>query len=391
MNGAEIMSTMSIAQTNIATAADGQSSIDAIRHALRNEIAAILRGSLPSLALVPQDKVYDRVMGEPTLLAQSLRLFRSQPDLFAAAVVPSGGSFPQAETDMLRCGRSLAEAISLVVRACARRYFRTRLPMPKPRQAPRAKVSGWRSLLIGLGLAQPQSAPQSVRQPSPGDRLFQAMRAFLRFEWQVPLIPVYAVMPLEVITSLGEKLLDYRDPQKLQILAEHRSGRDFAATDQVPLLLEPASCLFHGPNDELDAETLWQVAQSMRLLALFPNIDVTGLRRMVAQIAATNPKVLQSLRPALGNDIRHFTLYLFVTLDYFGPGRYRQVMGGDVQGWVISGMTQRISSESPLSGTNEEMRIRIVGWLSQTLKAIQEDEARAAAASPQAGAKNGKK
>lgn len=347
--------------------------VETIRTLLRREVAAILKDSMPALALVPEEKVYDHVMGDPILLEQAFRVMRANPELFKDVITTPQRQLPTSDDEALWCGRTLGEAVALVVRACARRYFKTRLKAPKYRPIRQPPVGFWRSLGILMGLVEP---PRPIRRrpgQGAGDKLYAAMRDLLRYEWQVPLIPAYSTLSPQLVTSLGEKLLDYRDPLKVQLLADHAT--ESALVDgKLPLLLSDAHRLMTAASDNINAEVLWNVCQKMRMAALFPGHDTAEMRKAVSLVAATSPQALKILMPVLGDDIRKFTLYLFTVYGKFGPARYRQVLGTQCQTWVLEGMAKRVAKEPPLSGTHEEMKRTIESWLDSTLETVETDE-----------------
>lgn len=345
--------------------------VETVRTVLRRDIADILRENLPTLSLVPREKVYDRVMDDPNLLHQGFQLFRSQPDLFRNVVITPERLFPSSDGDALWCGRTLSEIIALVVRACARRYFKQRLSGPKPKPLPMPKVTFFQGIAISLGLAEPPKRPKRKHWPSPAEKLFEAMREFLLYEWQVPLIPAYAALSPQLVTKLGPKLLDFRDPLKLQVLADHTA--ETAMTDgKVPLLLDNAQRLMTTNTDAINAEILWSVSQKMRMAALFPGFDTSEMRKAVSLIAATSPAALKHLMPVLGEDIRKFTLYLFTAYGKLGPARYRQALGANGQTWVVEAMARRIAKEPTLTGTHEQWKATIETWLDSAVETMDE-------------------
>jgi hypothetical protein len=347
--------------------------VDTVRTMLRRDVADILHDHLPALRLVARDKVYDHVMDDPSLLHQAFLLFRARPELFKDVVITPQRLFPSSDGEVLWCGRTLSEIIALVVRACARRYFRKRLSGPKPRPLPMPKVGLFKGIAISLGLATPPKRPKVKRYPSAAERLYTALRDFLRFEWQVPLIPAYASLSPQLVTSLGEKLLDFRDPLKLQVLADH-TAENALVDGKVPLLLDTAQRLMLPNTDNINAEVLWSVCQKMRMAALFPGYDVGEMRKAVSLVAATGPAAIRHLMPVLGDDVRKFTLYLFTAYGKFGPTRYRQVLGMDGQSWVVEAMAQRAAKEPPLVGTHEQWKAAIEGWLDSAVETLDADD-----------------
>jgi hypothetical protein len=370
------MSTVSAPRTARSPTAPLAKPVETVRTVLRRDIADILHAHLPALALVPRDKVYNTVMDDPNLLHQGFQLLRSRPELFKDVVITPEKAFPASDGDALWCGRTMAEIIALVVRACARRYFRKRLSGPKPKPLPMPKVGFFHGIAIACGLAAAPQRPKRKRWSTPADKLFDAMRDLLLYDWQVPLIPAYAALSPHLVTKLGPKLLDYRDPLKLQVLSDP-AAENSMAEGKVPLLFDTAQRLM-AADDTINPEVLWGVCQKMRMAALFPGYDVGELRKAVSLIAATSPAALKHLMPVLGDDIRKFTLYLFTAYGKLGPVRYRQCLGADGQTWVVEAMARRVAKEPPLAGTHEQWKATIEGWLDSAVETLDVNDERTA-------------
>ncbi|MBX9633721.1 MAG: hypothetical protein K2X44_01960, partial [Magnetospirillum sp.] len=246
--------------------------VETVRTVLRRDISDIMHDNLPSLALVPRDKVYDCIMDDPNLLHQGFQLLRTRPELFKDVVITPERMYPTSDGDALWCGRTLSDIIALVVRACARRYFKKRLSGPKPKPQAAPQVGFFQNIAISLGLAEAPKLPKRKPWPSPAEKLFDAMRDVLLYDWQVPLIPAYAALSPQLVTKLGTKLLDYRDPLKLQVLADH-SVETAMTEGKTPLLLDSAKRLMTANADTINPEVLWSVCQKMRMAALFPGYD----------------------------------------------------------------------------------------------------------------------
>lgn len=362
------------AKTRLPSTAPAAAPVDTIRTVLKRDVADILRQHLPALALVPVDKVYDHVLDDPIVCEQAFRLLRSRPELFKTVVTTPERQSPNSDGDPLWCGRTLAEAIAMVVRACARRYFKRRLRGPKPKPVARPAMGLWRGIGLALGLIRTPRPAKRKPPQTPGDRLFQAIRDLLLYDWQVPLIPAYAALSPQVVTALGPKLLEFRDPLRLQLLADHTTEAA-VIEGKLPLLLSNAQRLITTASDTINAEVLWNVCQKMRMGALFPGFDQAEMRKAVSLVAATSPNALQLFMPVLGDDIRKFSLYLFTAYGKFGPTRYRQVFGNEGQGWVLESMARRAAKSPPMAGTHEEMKAMIETWLDSAVESLDRADA----------------
>jgi hypothetical protein len=296
--------------------------VEAIRAALKGPVIEVLRREVLGLKGLPRNAAYDKAMNDPKVLDECLRLFRCRPDLFASVVTDADRRPVTADPDVLACGRTLAEAVALVVRAAARRYFRAKLDFRSRFQAPPPKVSLMKQMGLALGLTHRPAPPKSAVKPhARSEALYQAIREHLRFDWQVSLIPHYTPMSPTLVSDLGSRILDIREAAELDALA---SPGNMPRDGRVPLLLDDAKRLMAGGKDAIDGEILWRVVTQMDLARLLPKPDVTLLRRAVAQVSATHADVIRALLPVLGGDIRRFTAFLMIAFTTLGEQRFKQ-------------------------------------------------------------------
>lgn len=295
--------------------------IEAIRVALEGPVIGVLRQEMLTLRGLPRNAAYDKVMNDPKLLDQCMRLFRTRPELFSDVVKDRESRPVTADHDVLTCGRTLAEAMALVVRASARRYFRAKLDFRSRFQPPPPKMSLLRRTGVALGLASRPVVPKPIKSHSRSEALYQAIREYLRFDWQVLLIPHYTPMSPSLVSDLGSRLLDIREAAELQALA---APGNLPADGRPPLLLDGAQRMLVSGKDTIDADVLWRVVQQMDLGRLFPKPDPNLLRRAVAQISTTHVDVIRSLLPVLGGEIRRFTAFLVIAYTTLGEQRFKQ-------------------------------------------------------------------
>lgn len=204
------------------------SDIIALHEALRGPVVDVLVDCVPQLSGMPRDSVYDTIMDNPPLADACFKLFRGQRSRFDKVVTRPDGTPVADDSDVMSCGRTLAEAVTLVVRAIAKRYFLTfdrtlapRRPAPPRPQPPRPSIGA--RLMMALGL---KARPNGWRPAKPGraEELYRVFREFLVYEWQVPLIPLYAPLPVSVVTAVGPLLLLLREPAQIEALGKIRLG-----------------------------------------------------------------------------------------------------------------------------------------------------------------------
>jgi len=164
-----------------------------INLALRGPVVDILGQFLPDLNALPREEAYDRVMDDLGLLGRCFDVFRRERERFRAVLIDERHRPVQDEFMPLSCGRSLSEVVAMVVRTAAKRYFRRSLP--------------------AATVTRPAAAESPRR--SPADELYDAIRAYLLHDWQVPLVPRYAELEPAMVRRLGRRLLDAREPDAL--------------------------------------------------------------------------------------------------------------------------------------------------------------------------------
>lgn len=322
---------------------------DQIVAALQGDLAQVFRRELPDLArLAPGTSVYETVMNDTALLAACFALFRARPDLFVTTVTDAQRRPVVADDGLLVCGRSLGEAVALIVRAAARRHFRRKLGASRRvRESRLDRLPAWRRLLVKIGLLSPP--PVQVRTVNgAGDALYAVIRDYLRFDWQAGLIPHYTPLEPAMVIKLGPRILDIREPAELRALASREERANMAGGGQ-PLLLDNAKRLIRSAGDTIDGEILWKVCTQMDLARLFPGRDSGYLRRVLAQIAGTSHESLAALMPVLGDDIRRFVTFLYVAYAELGEDEYRQCFGdGGATAWMVRRYADRLAQLTAL-------------------------------------------
>lgn len=334
-----IVTSLSLAQGG----STSQDSLETIRNVLKSQVSDILRLSMTQLSTLPPDAIYDRILNTPQLLHECFQVFRLQPDLFKRVVVRQDKHPVTSDQDVLWCGRTIADVVKLVVRASAKRYFRATLPAaPRPKAEPPPPPSLLHSAAIRLRLKHP-SPPKILKAPlGQGDRLYNAFRENLLFEWQVPLIPHYTPLEVSTIKRLGSRILALREPVQIQILA----AEGLTPEGRLPLLLDNAKRL-RGPDEGIDANSLTEAFTKLELEAVFPAMVDTQLRRAVSQIACMDPRVTQLLIPALETDLKTVTIFLFTAFTRMGEKAFRQAFGSHGAMWAVQKLAKHLETCRP--------------------------------------------
>lgn len=276
----------------LAIADDTDKAINRVNGALRGPVTELFQDLIPQLRACTRKEAYERIMNNPRLAATCFREFRERPDLFRTLMIGPELQPVTSDDQPLSCGRTLAEVITLIVRAIAKRYFRSRLGLLRSRALLRPKRSSPVDIILAW-FRPPPPPPKALRRDvTRADALYHALRDSLRYEWQVALIPHYAHLPISLVREMGPRILQYRKIDQIQALAN--SGKlppaDPAPTEVAasPAPSVPASPVATTPPPRRSSgttasrsEMMWTISQSLRLPALF-DCDERQMRQTIA-------------------------------------------------------------------------------------------------------------
>jgi hypothetical protein len=178
---------------------DTATAVFRINGTLQGPVVDILGQFLPELKALPREQAYDRTLDDLGLLTRCFQIFRKERARFRYVLVDERRRPVSEDNVPLSCGRTLAEVIAMVVRTAAKRYFRRSL-----------------SPFASRTEAEPAAdAPPAAAVRSPADELYDAIKAYLLHEWQVPLVPAYSEMDPALVRRVGAKILDCREAETL--------------------------------------------------------------------------------------------------------------------------------------------------------------------------------
>lgn len=335
--------TASINARNGSVSPQSDDGLEAVRNALRTSVSDILRVNVGPLSTLPPHEVYEHVLNAPDLLHECFQVFRGQPDLFRKVVMRRDKRPVTDGEDELWCGRTLDHVVALVVRASARRYFRTALPAPElPPPAAEPEPSLLHRTAVKLGIRKPVHRAPYMPPKGPGDKLYDAFRDNLRYDWQVPLIPSYSALGLSTVRVLGPRILKLRESAQIDILAAEGLGPD----GRLPLLLEDARRL-RAVDGSIDSNALMEAFTKQGLEAVFPDLQDTALRKAVAQIAVMETKVVDMIFPALEYALKPVTVFLFAAYARMDIKGFRQAFGPHCALWAVQKLAKHLETQRP--------------------------------------------
>ncbi|MBR9971077.1 hypothetical protein [Magnetospirillum sulfuroxidans] len=293
---------------------------------LRKEIIRTIKGPVMArlLELVPAFGAYDdpyvTIMSTPDLLSACLQLVRTRRDKFQEFLTDASGNPVGTDDVPLRCGRSVDLIVGMVVRSGTKAYadkrWGTSGTVGKPVVAPAQKglLDKLKELVGGKWGELEQPKPS----PTQGDKFYVAIKDHLDFDWQVPLIPYFAELPVKLINELGRGVTALRTPEGIAALADiGRHSMDQARKimsdammremlDTQPLAAKGVAFLgkdryefLHGAVYEKMGENFWEMC-----------VDCDRLEAMEVQNAKDLEQMAEWLHLISGDTITQIVTYL---------------------------------------------------------------------------------
>jgi hypothetical protein len=215
---------------------DTATAVFRINGTLQGPVVDILGQFLPELKALPREQAYDRTLDDLDLLSRCFQIFRKERPRFRYVLVDERRRPVNEDNVPLSCGRTLAEVIAMVVRTAAKRYFRRKLSPAAFRQEVDAQAEA---------LAEEARIRSAAR--SPADELYDAIKAYLLHEWQVPLVPAYSEMDPALVRRVGAKLLDCREADTLARLIADPDAPVRPTADEMPQAQASTPSTFAAP------------------------------------------------------------------------------------------------------------------------------------------------
>lgn len=319
----------------------------------RKEIIRTIKGPVAErvLELIPglsaYDDPYGTVMATPDLLFACLQLVKTRRDKFADLLVDAAGNAVEEDDKPLRCERSLNQIIGMVVRSGTKAYSDRRwgtatTPAAKVALSPQTK-----SLLDKLtGLVKGKWAESEQPKPAPtqGDKFYAAIKDHLDYDWQVPLIPYFAEIPIKLINELGKGVTALHTPESITALADiGRHSLDQARkilTDEMmremletqPLAAKGVSFLgkdryefLHGAVYEKMGDKFWEMCVDCDRLEAMEVQNAKDLENMAEWLHLISGETISQIVHYL--QFNQIPIFLAVALEKLGGEKFAEVFG----------------------------------------------------------------
>ncbi len=321
---------------DVAPVADGKS-VDAVRSTLKGPVMRTLRGLMPELPSLSEDETYERVLNSLALLVRCFYVFRSERQRFAYVLVDAGGRAVGDDNTPLACGRTLEQVVAMIVRSAARRYFRRHVRGPEVNAvAPRDttlldRFRDW----LPIGGERPKSASEA---------LYDAIKAYLMYDWQVPLVPAYAQLTPAQVRRLGRRLLEIDDVKTLERAARQpRVPPPPMIMVTLPPTNPPTPSVLGGLRDSngtrLRGSGFAAILMGPAVRAVLPgglfSLHPTGILDSVDVGAA------ETLSQALDLNLDQLAVFLLAAYDRVGGQTFLRIFGTDADPQTLPRLIER--------------------------------------------------
>ncbi|NFV79618.1 hypothetical protein [Magnetospirillum aberrantis] len=319
----------------------------------RKEIIRAIKGPVTErvLELIPALKSYDdpygTVMATPDLLFACLQLVTTRREKFHDLIVDGNGAPVEDNDTPLRCERTLNQIVGMVVRSGAKAYadhrWGTALKPPgKVTQSPATK--SLLDKLADLVKGKWSEAEQPKPSPTQGDKFYAAIKDHLDFDWQVPLIPYFAEIPVKLINELGKGVTTLRTPEGIASLADiGRHSMEQARKilsdemmremlDTQPLAAKGVAFLgkeryefLHGAVYEKMGDKFWEMCVDCDRLEAMEVQNAKDLENMAEWLHEISGETINQLVHYL--QFNQIPIFLGVAQERLGEGPFRAIFG----------------------------------------------------------------
>lgn len=333
------------------------SAIHRVNETLRGPVLDTLARFLPELDRLPPEHAYERTLDDIGLLHRCFAVFRAERQAFDHILVDPQRRPVRDDQTALACGRTLEQVVAMIVRTAAKRYFRRTLPTnaappranlsSRHRVPPDGLVQRMAALFRGRSAVVAHRAPHQTRGLA--DELYDALKARLRHDWQIPLVPAYAGMTPPLVRALGDKLLEIRDLAHLHRIAADpaEAARLFETADAAPLKI-PSFLAVARPrlSDLLTPDGQRLRIEAFADVVLRPDVraqlDKTGqglhLTEALRRVGAVPAKLMVA---ELGLAPEQLAVMLLLARQRLGEDLFDQVFGVPGDGAVVMRLTQK--------------------------------------------------
>lgn len=314
---------------------DHNAAVRQITDTLKGPVAAVFRDLIPAFGDMDGGEFYDSVLASSDMLHGLMLIFHKRRDAFAHLLVDAQGRPVNDDFVRLRCGRSVHDIISMIVRTHAKKHFRSTL---------------------GGDPSNPDSK---------AGKLYQAMNEYLIHEWQVPLVPHYAGIPVAKMRELGPMLLDLKTVAEVQDVVAKSSARVQMTAPQAPA--KPANANTHAAelvgarakletmvveNRSREEEFWWETLNDNQVRQSLGNLNETDMRELTAAFCQLGEATRSELLAPLGMSLYQAAVLLGTCHRTLGRATFTQIFGKPGSAGAVTAFTAKLKARGISSRTD---------------------------------------
>ncbi len=275
-----------------------------INDLLKSRVATIFRSLIPAFENTSGEEFYDIVMANSEMLHGCISIFQRNRQAFRNLLVDARGRPVNDDFVTLRCGRSVHDIIAMIVRTHAKRHFKAAL---------------------GGDPNDPTSRAGAM---------YQAINEYLIHDWQVPLVPHYAPLPLAKVREMGPRLLDIREAEILISIAGAA-----AETSALPTHSPRPPAAPDLPQRE---QQWWKALNDPSVVKVLGQRQESETRELVAALAEINDLVHVDLFSRLGLSTFQAAIIMVTAYKLLGRAGFNTQFGVPGKPTVVTAIAQRL-------------------------------------------------
>jgi len=323
-------------KTRIVGGDDHNDAVRFINETLKGPVSDIFRSLVPAFGDLRGDEFYDTVMTSSEMLHGCIRIFNRHRDAFRPLLVDSRRRPVNDDFVRLRCGRSVHDVIAMIVRTHAKRHFRA---------------------VLGGDPNDPTSK---------SGRMYQAMNEYLIHDWQVPLVPHYAPMPLHKVLEMGPRVLDLREAELLDAIT-NAAGPPPTAPPPLPsfevaappksttvvarrggtFMAVAAPAVARTPQEDF----WWEAITDRKVTEVLGSRSGHEMRELVTVMADVNETVRAELFAALSLSTLQAAVCLSTAFRVLGRNGFASMFGQPGKPQLVANFAKRLRQKAVSSRT----------------------------------------
>lgn len=330
---------------------DHNATVRQITNALKGPVAAVFRELIPAFGEMDGGEFYDAVLGSSDLLHGLVLIFNKRRDAFAHLLVDAQGRPVNDDFVRLKCGRSVHDIVSMIVRTHAKKHFRATLGGDPNNPASKA------------------------------GKLYQAMNEYLIHEWQVPLVPHYAAIPVTKMRELGPMLLDLKTAAEIEeVVAASSARRAQVAPPEGPA--KPANANADAAGlvaarqklEEMVVEThsreqdfWWETLNDTQVRQALGNPTESDMRELTVAFCQLGDATRSELLAPLGLSLYQAAVLLGTCHRTLGRAGFGQIFGKPGSSAAVSAFAAKLKAKGVTSRSDVRSLGRLVEGVVATM------------------------